>query len=98
MWRSPSGKQQVDRDESLGHRHPSSRTGGSGSSTAILRDVRRRLAELLKNATGSYERNKKDASRLIGGVKHRVAITMRGFSGSADTWPPVVRKPKDRSS
>jgi hypothetical protein len=51
----------------------------------------------LKKATETYVRNKKDVAQVVAGARHRVAITMRGFSGSADTWPPVVRKPEERS-
>jgi hypothetical protein len=55
-------------------------------------DVRRRIAYYLLLGTKRAGRIRHDAAPMVRSLKRRLTSPKSGFRGSADTWPPIVRK------
>jgi hypothetical protein len=54
--------------------------------------VRRRIAYYLLLGTKRVGRIRHEAAPMLRSLKGRFARPKDGFRGSADTWPPIVRK------
>jgi hypothetical protein len=104
MWRPPSGKQQFRCAEFLA-RHTNIvanlrlqvklRGSGALADHGYSLAVRHRLSYLLLVGTRKSATIGRDVRTILGGLKRKISFPASKFSGSADTWPPVVRKTGD---
>jgi hypothetical protein len=54
--------------------------------------MRRRIAYYLLLGTKRVGRIRHDAAPMLRSLRRRLNSPKGGFKGSADTWPPIVRK------
>jgi hypothetical protein len=104
MWRPPSGKQQFRRAEFLARHtnivaNPTLQVKLRGSSALADHGyslaVRHRLSYLLLVGTRKSATIGRDLRMILTGLRRKISFPASSFSGSADTWPPVVRKTGD---